>query len=100
MDPFLADLQAQGADFYLVKLHLQEEYVLYRKFKKIPECSNGFVLQYICHCGLQQQNDQTQSACRKHSLNPHEPVKARFSTDIVQQQNKGSLLNLSVLTTI
>lgn len=57
--PFLADLQAQRADFYPVKLHLQDEYVLYRNFKKFPECFNALVLQCICHYGLQERSDQT-----------------------------------------
>ena len=35
---------------------------------------------------LQRGQNQTQRACRKHALNPHEPVKPRFSTDTVQQQ--------------
>lgn len=36
----------------------------------------------------------------KRSPSPHGPVITRFSKDIVQQQNKGSLLNPSVLTTV
>lgn len=75
-------------------------YVLYRDFKKNLKSSNGLVLQFICHCRLQQRYDQTQSACRKPSPNPHQLVKTKFSKDIVQQENKGSLLNPSMLTTV